>query len=193
MKLKDVVDIKAGHPFRGRVEEDLNGNGFAIQMKDVEIVGSTGVVRWDGLVQTNVVSRKEPDWLKAGAVLFVARGSRNFALYLKEVPVPSVCSQLFFLLRPPVESLLPEFLAWQINQTPAQRYIEQSAEGSAQLGIRRAILEEMPIAVPPIQVQKQIIRLSETAYHEMKVMRQLIKNREQQLDAIARDLLNQDS
>jgi hypothetical protein len=183
--LTSFVEVQAGHPFRGSIPEDPDGNAHAIQMRDVSPEGG---VAWAGLARTTLDGRKEPMWLQTGDVVFAARGARNYALCLEGVPVPAVCSQYFFLLRVKSTGLLPEFLAWQINRAPAQRYLSKHAEGSDQLSIRRGVLEALPIVVPPLAQQHRIVALARDAGRERRVLEALIHNREKQLDALAFEL-----
>lgn len=188
-KLSDLVKLCAGHPFRGSVPAATDGNAYALQMRDVSPEAG---VDWDRLVRTELDTRKPPDWLQRGDVVFVARGTRNYALCVDEVPKPTVCSQYFFLLRvrsaPSQPVLLPEFLAWQINRAPAQRYLASNAEGSDQLSIRRGVLEALPLVVPSIEKQQSIVALGDAARRERQVLESLIRNGEKQLDALAYEL-----
>ena len=188
-KLSDFVELRAGHSFRGSVPASVDGNAYALQMRDVS---PDAGVAWGGLVRTELDTRKSPDWLQRGDVIFVARGMRNYALCMDEVSKPTVCSQYFFLLRvkssPPSPPLMPEFLAWQINRAPAQCYLIKNAEGSDQLSIRRGVLEDLPLVVPPIEQQQRIVALSNVARRERQLLEQLILNGEKQLDALAYEL-----
>lgn len=188
--LEYVVDVQSGHAFRGSVPEVVDGNGYALQMRDINPDGS---VAWPNLVRTSVEGRREPDWLVPGDVVFVARGQRNYAVCLSEVPFPTVCSQYFFLLRCKTLALTPEFLAWQINSAPCQRYLAKNAEGTDQLGIRRPVLESLQVVVPDLETQYRIVSLHQQALAERKVLENLIRNREQQLDALAFDLFSDKS
>lgn len=187
--LKSLVEVQAGHPFRGSVPPVPGGNAFALQMRDLS---PSGEIAWDGLVQTQVDAARSVQWLAPGDVVFVARGTRNYAVCLREVPRPAVCSQYFFLLRIKSPTLLPEFLAWQINRAPAQRYLASNAEGSDQLSIRRPVLEALPIAVPPLSQQRLLVSFAEAAVHEEQQFLALIRNRQRQLDAMALALFSND-
>ncbi|WP_286758269.1 restriction endonuclease subunit S [Ralstonia sp. RL] len=151
-------------------------------MRDLD---PNGVIEWSGLVTTSIDGRKSPDLLSAGDVVFASRGLHNYAVCLDDVPARTVCSQHFFLLRVKNDRLLPQFLAWQINRAPAQRYFAKHAEGSAQLSIRRAVLEALSLAVPPLDYQQRIIDLHRHAQAERALLENLIRNRERQLDALA--------
>lgn len=188
--LKNLVDVQAGHPFRGSVPLVETGNAYALQMRDLS---PSGEVAWQGVIRTAVDIGKPVQWLEPGDVVFVARGARNYAVCLREVPKPTVCSPNFFLLRIKSLTLLPEFLAWQINRAPAQRYLASNAEGSDQLSIRRPVLEAMPLAVPALAQQQLIVALAEAAGHEERQLHALIHNRQQQLDALAHVLFSHKS
>lgn len=186
LNIGSVVDVKPGYPFRGSIEESTEGNTLAVQMKDVDPEHG---VNWSGVIRTSLVGRKHPEWLKAGDVLFVSKGARFYAVCLDEPPSAAVCSPHFFLLQVlPRAELLPAFLAWQINQPPFQRQLQQAAEGSSQLSIRRPVLEALTLSVPSLADQQRIVALADLARRERQTHHQLIHNREQQLQALAEGL-----
>lgn len=188
-KIKPVGEIallQGGHPFRGSIEETADGGVLAVQMKDVD---PDHGVNWSGVTRTILSGRKLPDLLKAGDVLFVSKGARFYAVCIDEPPSAAVCSPHFFLLQAmPRHALLPAFLAWQINQPPFQRQLQQAAEGSSQLSIRRPVLESLTLCIPPLADQQRIVALAELARQERRALLQLVHNREQQLHALAEDL-----
>ena len=186
--LSDIAEIKAGHPFRGKIPEDKGGEAFAIQIRDIN---EDGDIEWNKLVRTSITGRKLPDWLVKGDVLFAARGQRNVAACIGEINQPTVCAPHYFLIQVNSDNvILPEFLAWQINQQPAQRYFLQSAEGSLQVSIRRAVLESLPLTIPCMQEQLAIVALNNKVKAEKQIYKALIENRNKQIQSIARKLLS---
>lgn len=186
-KLIDYAEVRSGHPFRGSVPEVLDGEALTIQMRDVDPVGG---VAWDNLARTNPGGRKEPEWLKSQDVLFLARGAHNYAVCLEQVPEKTICSQYFFVVRVHDPRILPAFLAWQINQPPAQMYFKKNAEGSDQLSIRRTILEDLPMVLPTLAQQRQLLRLTQAVRQEREHMERMIRNREQQIAGIVTQILD---
>lgn len=186
VELASAVRVRAGYPFRGSVEEVVGGDALAVQMKDVEVGGG---VNWPLVIRTTLAGRKEPDWLRAGDVLFVFKGARFYAVCIDDPPDRAVCSPHFFHLQVAAgQPVLPAFLAWQINQPPFQRQVLQAAEGSSQLSIRRPVLESMTLSMPSLGVQQRIVELDELARQERRALHQLIQNRERQLQALAEEL-----
>ncbi len=189
--LGQLVEIRAGHPFRGSVPPADDGDAQVIQLRDVS--SSNGTVAWPSLVKTDLSGSKSPDWLQNEDLLFAARGARNYAIRLADVPPRTVGAQYFFVLRckeAKVPDVLPAYLAWQINSGPCQRYLANNAEGTDQLSIRRPVLEDMPIALPSLERQRLLVSLAEAAKRERRCLEALIRTREQQLDAIADRLLS---
>lgn len=181
-----LAELKGGYPFRGSIEESADWEALAVQMKDVDPERG---VDWACATRTALAGRKHPDWLKAGDVLFVSKGARFYAVCIDEPPSPAVCSPHFFHLHVmPQAPLLPAFMAWQINQPPFQRQLQQAAEGSSQLSIRRPVLESLTLILPSLADQHRIVALADLASQERRALHNLIHNREQQLHALAEDL-----
>lgn len=186
--LSACADVKAGYPFRGAIDEVPDGGIGVVQMKDVD---PAGAVRWNSVIKTDLAGRKNPDLLEQGDLLFVSRGNRFYAVCLDAPPLPAICSPHFFHLKiKPSASVVPQFLAWQLNQPPLQRKLQAAAEGSSQLSIRRPELEAMPICVPSLDDQRGILRIVDAARRERLLLQALIRNREQQLESIADSLSN---
>ncbi|MGJ7581866.1 restriction endonuclease subunit S [Variovorax sp. RHLX14] len=167
-----------------------NGDAQVIQMRDIS---AASVVAWPTLVRTSLSGSRSPDWLKDGDLLFAARGTRNYAICLENVPARTVCAQYFFVLRikkAHAPDVLPAYLAWHMNSGPCQRYLASNAEGTNQLSIRRTVLEDMPIAIPPLERQQFLVSLAAAASRERRCLEALIQTREQQLDALANQLLS---
>ncbi|MEI6895286.1 MAG: restriction endonuclease subunit S [Colwellia sp.] len=185
--LSEIAIVKAGHPFRGKIPENKEGNAQVVQIRDIDNDGS---IHWNQVIRSNLEGRKTPDWLQKGDILFAARGIRNAAAYIGKVTEPTVCAPHYFLIQVTDSKILPEFLAWQLNQKTAQRYFANSAEGSAQMSIRRAVLEATPLVVPCIEKQVAIIGFDNKVKQEKHLLNALINNRAQQMQAIAKELLS---
>lgn len=108
---------------------------------------------------------------------------------MTEVHGDVVCSPHFFVIRIAVGSLLPKFLAWQINQQPAQDYFAAGATGSHILNLKRKVVEDLPIAIPSRWEQQRIIDLDAVARTERSLLSRLIENRSTEMSGIAQQLL----
>jgi restriction endonuclease S subunit len=184
--LSAFASISAGYPLRGAVDALPIGDVAVVQMGNVH---PDAGIDWTLARRVTLPSKRSTAVLGRGDVIFTTRGTRNFALALDDVPGTAVCSPHFFVLqvRNPGH-VIPEFLAWQINQRPAQEYFQREATGSYILNIRRDVLENLPLVVPPLPQQHAIIAFADAAKAESLALNNLIANRNQQMEAIALDL-----
>jgi hypothetical protein len=186
-ELASVLEIWLGHPFRGAIPEIQNGDVRVIQLRDLS---RTGLRDCDALLTTTIDGRKEPDWVRDQDLVFVPRGRSNYAALVSNPPPRTVCSPHLYLMRVKrPDWLLPGFLAWQLQQPPAQRHLRLAAEGTLQVSIRRSELEKLAVRVPPIAQQRNVLELQRVAAAERSTYEALIKNREDELAAIAEQLL----
>jgi hypothetical protein len=185
-QLKQLATIQAGFPFRGPVEPIRDGPVLAVQMKDLSPANG---INWSGVTRTELPGRRAAEWLVAGDILFVCRGTRFYASCVYQPPRNAVCTPHFYHLRVRDDArVLPVFLAWLINQAPIQRQLVQGAEGSNQLSIRRPVLESITVRIPSFVKQHCIITLAQLAQQERKTLQQLMYNRERELEALAEEL-----
>ena len=184
--LGDVAAIAAGYPLRGAVDELAGGNVAIVQMRNVD---ADSGVNWHEVQRITLPSKRPPTLLAVGDIIFTTRGTRNFALSLDTVEGAAVCSPHFFVIRVlDAKRIAPAFLAWQINQRTAQEYFQREATGSHILNIRREVIENLPLALPPLDLQRAIIALADTARAERAALAKLIENRNHQIEAIALSL-----
>ena len=188
VSLKQIAAIYAGYPFRGKIPEVQGGGVVALQMKDVALLHG---VHWSGCTEVELTGKRQPDWLRTGDILFVARGNHNYSVMVEGMPdtLQAVAAPHFYLVRCN-DSVLPEYLVWLLNQRPCQHYFEQNAEGSVTKSIRRSVLENTPVTVPPLTRQQPIVALVNTLRQEQRLLHQLVQNGERMMNALAKDLIN---
>ena len=181
--LGDVAVIAAGYPLRGAVDELASGDVAIVQMRNVD---ADGGVNWHEVQRIALPSKRPPAFLAVGDIIFTTRGTRNFALALDTVEGEAVCSPHFFVIRVlDANRTAPAFLAWQINQRTAQEYFQREATGSHILNIRREVIENLPLSIPPLATQRAIVALADAARAERATLTKLIENRNHQIEAIA--------
>ncbi len=187
--LKTLVDILPPYPFRGGIEVSEDGDTYLVQIRHADEHAGALVGVLDRVM---LPGKREPDYLENGDVLFVAKGPRNFAVHLQDIPPATVCSPHFFHLKVPggeQARILPEFLVWQINQSAAQIYLARCGQGSVSPNITRSQLEDLPVVVPPLAAQARFVVLLQAARKEERVLQALIENRRQMVQGIGQQIL----
>jgi len=126
--------------------------------------------------------------LRAGDVLFMSRGSRNLAWVVKDVPDPSIAPVSFYILRP-TDGTDSRYLAWYLNQPPAQGAIDQIRTGAGTPIVQRKAFERLEVVVPPAAIQRHIAELSELMARERDLRRRLSEATERAQAAIGRQII----
>ena len=183
MKLLDIANIQSGYLSRGRIEPVADGPYYLLQAKDVDADRLTYLT--DSIVRFNPdVSRK--DWiLQKDDIVFMARGARNFAVILEDVPQPLLAAACFFIIRISHQGCLPHYLWWYLNQAPVEDYLHrESGRGVHMPVVRRAVLENMEIPVPPIETQRKIVALDTLMRTEQDLLTTMAEKRRELTNAM---------
>jgi hypothetical protein len=193
LQLSTITRIRAGHAFRKKLINDPKEEVRVIQMKDMSPYGE---IHWPSMIRTEpaAISR---EWVSKGDILLVARGTTNRAYFIDEEPGgPTLAAPYFFhitILENQLSTMHPAFLAWQLNQKPAQDYFRSNAEGSTSKAIRREVVENTLLTIPPMNEQLRVILLNKNLQRQRHAYELLILNSEKIMSRVATDLLSKDT
>jgi len=156
-KLHEIADILIGYQTRGRIEPDSNGTCRILQIKDLK---HDYTFQPEDLIKINPGPKVGNIIIQQNDILFFSRGYRNVT-FPANISAPNVVpANSFFILRITSDKVLPEYLSWYINQTPAQNYIKTIARrGSLMFVVPKSSLGNLPIEIPPLDIQRKIIAL----------------------------------
>lgn len=169
--LSRICTIQTGHTARGRLDPAAHGNVLALQLRDVS---PGGAIAEDGLTCVHLDPVPEKYVVRGGDVLFRSRGERTTAAALSgSFPLPVIAVLPLIILRPDPQVLSGSYLAWVINQEPAQRHFEESAQGTSLRMVSRSSLENLEIPVPSLETQQKILQIDALARQERDLAQQL--------------------
>ena len=162
--LTDACKIQTGFTARGRLDSAEHGNVLALQLRDVVPDGS---IDFNNLTRIDLKPVPEKYLVRCGDVVFRSRGDRTTAAVIDTpLPLPALAVLPLMILRPDPQVLSGAYLAWVINQEPAQRHFEESAQGTSLRMVSRSSLENLDIAIPSIETQQRILQLDALARQE---------------------------
>ena len=122
--------------------------------------------------------------LNYGDVLFAAKGTKNFATWYKSETQLSVASTTFFVISLKEnlkKEIIPEYLAWYLNQPFAQNFLKARARGTSMVSISKAVLEELEIPIPDLQRQQTILKITHRRKTEKELQQKISMLREKQI------------
>lgn len=182
IKISELTTIYSGYLSRKRIDDSADGTHHLVQLKDFNADRTN--------LDTTGLSRFSPDRissernLKDGDVLYLSKGANNFAFAVHDIPTPSLAASYFFVLRPTTE-ILPDYLAWILNQKSTKAEINRQVASGARIPVvRKSVLEELPIPLPSLAIQKTIVELNNLQKQERKLMQEIIEEQEKLCAAI---------
>lgn len=165
MFLSAICSIFPGFTARARLEPaDESGGVLTIQLRDIAQNGATDFTRLSRVALSDV---SEKYFVRSGDLVFRSRGDWSAASAIgADLPEPALAIMPIFILRPNADVVDAEYLAWAINQAPAQRHFDLAAQGGNMRMISRAALETLDLEIPPLQTQRRIVEVHRLADRE---------------------------
>ena len=182
MKIKKLATVQMGYSFRSRLEASEGGGVAVIQMKDLLDDNTVGC---DGLVRINMEAIKDHHIAQRGDLVFRSRGSLTTAAVLLEDPGKAVVAAPLLRIRvTKPDKILPEYLNWYISQRDAQIFLTSRAKGTVQKMISKQAIEDLEVALPTLEKQKNIVELATLSDREQTLLHTLADKREQYISTV---------
>jgi restriction endonuclease S subunit len=154
--LSDLVEIQVGYQSRESIQEDPKGSHQLIQARDFD---KNHQIQWGCLSRFNPNSLSIRYQVNHGDTLFLAKGQEHFAYFIDRDLEPTLAANTFYILRNHNEQILPAYLAWWLNQKPAQTYFLRQRGGSSIPFVPVSTLSKLEISLPTLELQTKILSL----------------------------------
>ena len=186
MRLSAICSIQSGLSLRTGL--DVSDKGIlAVQPSDLGDDGQLSGVPKARIASAGVLHRHA---IGTGDVLFKSRGVRHSAWAVSpELEEPAVALMPLFVLRPLANVVDPVYLAWVLNQPPAERHFSQGATGTTVRTVNKPILESLEVALPSLETQRHIGALVLCAAEERNLLLRISKRRSDLLNRQLADLV----
>lgn len=180
--LKKLATVQVGYSFRSRLEACERGAVAVIQMKDLLDDDTVGC---DELIRINLEGVKEHHFAKSGDLVFRSRGNVTKSAILVDYPGDAVVAAPLIRIRVSnTDKILPEYLNWYISRREAQAFLTSRAKGTAQKMISKQVIENIEVALPNLENQKNIVELATLSAREQTLLHTLADKREQYISTI---------
>ena len=176
-RLEDITLITLGYQFREKILPAPSGNVSVIQMSNIN---DDYTLNTDNLTKTCIkeYELKEEYYLLQDDILFTPRGYKNFATLIDRPPGKTIAASHFYIIRiKDQKTITPPYLAWYINQKPAQEYLKSHGAGTNIPIINRKLLGQLRISIPPVERQIKIAKIYNLSLRENFLMKEIQKKR----------------
>lgn len=133
---------------------------------------------------------KDSHFLKAGEVLFAARGSQHRAGVFEGQPEFVVAGSQFLVVRVrDARRVLPAYLAWLLNTEGVRRRLEAMSAGSTIPHVSIAMLKRLEVEIPSLSTQTRLLEMHEASLLEIRLLRELTELTEKRNQALQKEFL----
>ena len=182
IKIKELATIQMGYSFRSRLVADDGGRVSVIQMKDLL---DDNTVSCKDLMKIDMAGVKEHHLARKGDLVFRSRGQTATSAVLLEDPGSAVVAAPLLRIRvTKPEAILPEYLNWYISQRDAQIFLASRANGTVQKMISKQTIEELKVALPSLETQRNIVELAALSAREWFLLHRLADKRERYMSVV---------
>lgn len=173
--LKEIADIRTGCSFRTKIEADLRGNTLVVQLKELS---EKNIIDVSTAVRINMSEISENYLLQKGDIVFRSRGMDSTAAIMDISSNNVILSAPFQRIRlRDVNAILPQYLLWYINSKEAQIYFTANKTGTSVSMISTAVLADLPVIIPSLEMQKKIVDIHFLSEREIELQEELIKKK----------------
>lgn len=195
LKLSDLAEIRTGFTFREKVEEVESGNAHVLQIKDIRSIATDtcGYTLFSDALPQIDWQGKDNAIVSPECVLLPCRGEYLKAHYFvgnqdQSKVLPLIVSSQFLILMTN-QNVLPEYLCWYLNQPHVQYELRKESQGSKMPMLSVSTVSQFEVEVPSLDIQQRIIELNRIWEQEQILTQQLLKNREQMMMGMFKQLL----
>ena len=181
-KITEIADIQIGYQFRKKIEPAEDGTIRVIQIRDFD---ENHILNKEGLSRVRIDTPVGHYLICKGNVLFLSRGTRNWAVAIGDDLKNTVAVAHFFVIKMRSETVMPEYLAWYINQPAAQEYLHNIARRGTHMPlVTLSAFKELTIEVPDMATQHSIVALGRLMEKERILSNELQEKRNLYINAI---------
>lgn len=169
--------LSSGYSVRGKIAHINDGGVRIVQLKDFE---NDYTAIGDKCFLMNAEKIKSKYYLENGNVLFIAKGTNNYAVVFEARDnIPTIASSALFVIKVDKKIADPHYIAWYINQSKVQNYLKTNEAGTYVTNINKKTVEEIPVALPSLQVQNRIARITGLHLQEKRLKAEItdLKNK----------------
>lgn len=188
-RLADLAEIQLGRAYKTAVE-DLGelGDASLIQIGDLN-AGNASKPRL--LPSVKLEDSDHKYIVEVGDILLPLRGA-NIKAYIHEAVTdkPIITSNQVAIIKYKEHLSDPYFLCWYLNTPEVAHYIAKTNEGSAIQKLSGTFVRDLPITLPPIELQRSISFVYKNWLAQRAIHLKLIENGDGLFQDLCKQMLN---
>ena len=165
-RISQIAEIKSGYLFKKGIDPAKDGNVSVVQLKDVD---DRGFLKLEGLQRISLDKIASENFLSVGDILLKAKTNNPVSAVFREKLPNTIATAHYFIISIKKADVLPGYLAWYLNQRPAQIYFERNAGGTRIQVINKQILGDLEVVIPDLEAQERIEKIYQLHQREQNL------------------------
>ena len=188
INLKHLASIYTGFTIRESVSYLAHGDIKLLQSKDLP--KDNPVINPVALTRIDWKYDSKPHYLDHGSIVLLARGEPQAYLFNGQISDKVIVGHIFIVINLTSNIVNPEYLTWYVNHSSmAKRHFEINSKGTTLNMTSISTVRELPLVVPTIQEQHEILSRNQQANDEAKMFRNLAALRQEYNHAFNEQLI----
>lgn len=125
-----------------------------------------------------------------GNLLFMSRGANNYAVLIESVPQPAIAPLTFFIIKPRLDMIIPEYLAWCFEQDHVKAQLNELRTGAGTPMIPSSGFRELELYLPELEIQHKVALLAQHQRHEKQLLQLLATETDRMHQLVGKKLLS---
>jgi len=176
-KLKKYAAIKGRIGWKGLKKSEFGKDGIVI-INGPDIID--GKINWNNCLRVLKWRYEEsPEiMIKKKDILMTKDGTIGKIVFIDNLPEQATLASGIFVIRSTSEKLCQEFLYYYLHSKQFKNLVETRIEGSVIPHLYQRDIEELFIAIPPIEQQKKIVSILKSIEQDITLNQQINKTLE---------------
>lgn len=187
--LKDIAEVRTGLTLRGQdASKQFDEEG--LHLLKISDLTAGGAIHIELPQPLKVTESMEKFRVAPGDVVVANRGVRMTAALVDD-RVAALAGNQVYIIRADRSKVLPEYLWWFLNRPSTQSFLKYRARGSYVKTIPiKLIREELPIPLPPLEIQQRISEFASLARREAELTEEIFILKSTYREALFTQMLN---
>ncbi|MFG0245397.1 MAG: restriction endonuclease subunit S [Phycisphaerales bacterium JB052] len=185
-QLDQIAEVFSGHYEKGASKDEPSGTHRLVFIGSIDPEPGHRLLR-DRCPRFTPTKDPGHAVLRRGDLVIPARGERHDIALIDESPDrrPIVAASFLHVIRVCDDDADPGYLAWWLNQPPAQAALRDRIRGTKIPFLSLKAMRALETQLPPLDIQRRIAEFHTLAIRESQIMTDLRDSRSQLNNALA--------
>ena len=183
-RIGEIAEVNQGHIFRKGISNRPEGNVFLIQPSDVDEGKKVDSSKLHRVRRGDI---KDHSLIGGDDVIIRSKTSNPISFIISDTEKDYAVTNHFMIIRLRDESILPEYLVWFLNSPSALSFFSEMMVGTTVSFLKKKDLISLEVPVPPLNVQKRIIKIDKLIRKEESLMYELINTKKSLVHKVLKD------